>query len=76
MNRKEKMEKREEIKSLLRSNYLTQTWLIHNLERKGIKVDKTALSAILANARRGEKCDLVIDASLEILYDYKIKFGL
>lgn len=70
------MEKREEIKSLLRSNYLTQTWLIHNLERKGVKVDKTALSAILANARRGEKCDLVIDTSLEILYDYKIKFGL
>lgn len=64
-------EDRMKIKMALYKNALSGTWLIKQLDERGIAVDKTALSAVLSGSRKGPKAEAIIKASLDILSSYE-----
>lgn len=66
-------EKREKIRLMLYRNTLTHTWLIHRLEEKGVKTEKTEMSSVLRGVRKGAKAETIITTSLEILENYEKK---
>lgn len=66
---------RDEIRILLYRNNLTSTWLINQLDKKGISVDKSELSSALAGSRKGAKIEKVISESLNILHRYEDKMN-
>lgn len=55
----------------LRQNGLTQAWLIGQLSRFGIRVNKSDMSSYLAGTRRGEKVDRTIRTAGHILDAYE-----
>lgn len=63
-------EKRAKILWILQKENLTQTWLINQLEKRGIPASKANVSDILRGVRRGDVADSVIETSLELLEDY------
>ena len=64
-------EERLRIKNALFENALTYTWLIRQLNSKGISVDKCSLSSILSGTRKGPKAETIIKASVAILANYE-----
>lgn len=51
------VEELNKIRERLKNNRLSFTWLIFQLDNKGIKTDKTEVSSIFAGTRRGAKAD-------------------
>jgi len=79
ISRKEVNQLREErdlIRLMLLRNSLTQTWLINRLEDAGVHTDKTEMSSALAGRRKGEKINLILRKSIEILTEYEQKMGV
>lgn len=68
------MNERESIRFRLITNNLSFAWLIQQLDRYGIAVDRTVMSAVMAGTRRGPKADSIIRKSVEILDDYDAYF--
>lgn len=68
-------EKRDKIRVGLLKNNLTQVWLINRLSQRGVDVDKSTMSSILAGTSKGYKSQFVIDESIKILDDYEIKMN-
>lgn len=64
-------EQRERVRVMLCRFHLPQSWLMNELEKKGVPVDKSSLSDILSGRRRsGNKTELVINSALAILEKY------
>lgn len=66
-------EERDLIRLMLLRNSLTQTWLINRLEEVGVRTDKTEMSSALGGRRKGEKINLILRKSVEILTEYERK---
>lgn len=49
----------------------TQVWLINKLRERGITTDKTEMSSVLSGTRHGNKADLMLKTSTEILKEYR-----
>lgn len=49
---------------------LTQVWLCEQLANRGINTDKSELSSVLSGTRRGQKADLIIKTSQDIISSY------
>lgn len=65
-------EKREKVRVMLCCYHLSQSWLMHELEKNGISVDKSSLCEILTGRRKtGNKTEIVILEALSILERYK-----
>ena len=65
-------EKREKVRVMLFRYHLSQLWLMHELEKNGISVDKSSLSEILTGRRKtGSKTEIVISGALSILERYE-----
>lgn len=69
-------DERFEIKMMLFRNNLTATWLISQLEKRGIITQKTELSSVLAGSRRGEKVDKILTESKAILSYYEKRMNV
>ena len=52
-------------------NYLSQTWLIAQLGKRGITTDKTVLSSALRGTRKGPAVDRILEESKAILEQYE-----
>ena len=63
-------EKREKVRSLLCRYRLSQSWLLCELRKDGISVDKSSLSEILHGRRNRDKAEQVIEGALVILEKY------
>ena len=59
------------IKIRLLQHRLTQTWLIYQLERLGVSVDKFTLCTILSGTRKGPFANHVLDLSDLALKKYE-----
>ena len=59
------------IRTILFNLDLTQVWLIGKLAERGILTDKTEMSSVLKGTRRGNKADLMLKTSVEILNEYR-----
>ena len=68
------VEELNKIRERLKNNRLSFTWLIFQLDNKGIKTDKTEVSSIFAGTRKGAKADSIIQATTAILDDYEKGF--
>lgn len=64
-------EEGHKIRKALFDSDKTQVWLISKLAERGVKTDKTEMSSVLKGTRRGNKADLILTTSAEILNDYK-----
>lgn len=64
-------EEGRKIRTILFNLDLTQVWLIGKLAERGIVTDKTEMSSVLKGTRRGNKADLMLKTSVEILNEYK-----
>lgn len=53
----------------------TQVWLINQLAKRGVVTDKTEMSAVLNGTRHGNKVDLILKTSAEILKEYRDEHG-
>ena len=53
----------------------TQVWLINQLAKRGVVTDKTEMSAVLNCTRHGNKVDLILKTSAEILKEYRDGHG-
>ena len=65
------MSKGFDIKQRLSMHHLTYSWLICQLQSKGISIDISSLSSILNGARKGPKADQVITESDMVLAKYE-----
>lgn len=61
----------ESVKNTLSKNNLTSVWLLGILEKKGILLEKSTLSAILNGRSKDKKAEEVLTTSKEILSDYE-----
>ena len=61
----------DKIRSKISTNRLSHTWLIYQLKRRGIEIDKSEFSSYLAGTRKGPKADMVIEAANDILERYE-----
>lgn len=68
----DEMEMRDNIRSRLYRNTLTQRWLINRLTERGVPTDQAELSSILAGARKGPKPLKILNSCVEILDDYEL----
>ena len=68
-------EERTQIKLFLWQNGLSNNWLICELKKREIDVDKSTFCEILNGRRNGEKAELVIQKSVEILKLYETNFA-
>lgn len=64
------MEERNRIRVRLSQHKLSFTWLIYQLELRGLNTDKTEMSSVMAGTRKGAKVDTIIQTSHAILDDY------
>lgn len=64
------MEQRDAIRLKMSTEKLSYTWLIRQLERKGLIVPKSELSSVLSGTRTGKKSTAIITAVQEILAEY------
>ncbi len=64
-----------QVKIRLLKNCLTQAWLIYQLERLGISLDKSTLCDILSGRRKGKKAEEVIENAESILDKYEAVYG-
>lgn len=64
------MEERNRIRVRLSQHKLSFTWLIGQLELRGINTDKTEMSSVIAGTRKGAKADTIIQTSHAILDEY------
>lgn len=62
---------RESVKERLKSNQLSNKWLIHQLSIWGVKTDPTELSSGLSGRRKGAKIEKIVKTSDEILQFYE-----
>lgn len=69
------MNEREQIRWKLSVNHLTNVWLVNQLEKRGVNIDKTVLVGAMNGSRKGPQVDTVIRVSLEILNDYEKAMG-
>lgn len=58
------------VKEALESNKLTYTWLLDQLDRRGIKVRPADLSGIY-----GDKAETIIETAMDIVTDYLKEYG-
>ncbi len=65
------VEELNKIRERLKNNRLSFTWLIFQLDNKGIKTDKTEVSSIFAGTRRGAKADSIVQETKVILDNYE-----
>jgi len=63
-------EKSDKVRILLCQYHLTYAWLMSELDKIGISVDKSSLSEILTGRRKRNKAVIVLDGSLEVLGKY------
>lgn len=64
-------EQRERVRVMLCRHHLSQSWLMNELEKRGISVDKSSLSDILSGRRKGgSKTERIINGALTILEKY------
>ena len=68
------MEDREKLKLLLWKYSLSQVWLIAELKKHRITVDKSSLSDFINGRREGSTATFIISMSLLILDDYEQYF--
>ena len=68
-------EKRDAVRAMLCRNRLSQAWLIFELEKAGVLVDKSSLSEILSGARQKKKAAEVIEAAYVILARYESHYA-
>lgn len=61
---------RTSIRGFLIMNSLTQNWLISQLAKRDVLIDKSNLSKILAGSLTGPKAELVVTNSLDIIKRY------
>ena len=64
-------EKGLDIKVTLLKLGLSQVWLMARLRERGIAIQKAEMSRILNGIQNGEKADLILSKSVEILDDYE-----
>ena len=65
------VEELNKIRERLKNNRLSFTWLIFQLDNKGINTDKTDVSSIFAGTRKGAKADSIIQETKVILDNYE-----
>jgi len=65
------MSKGTELSARLRQNYLTNGWLVHQLEKRGISTQPQEISNTFHGLRRGEKVDRILATTEAILADYE-----
>ena len=65
------VEELNKIRERLKNNRLSFTWLIFQLDNKGIKTDKTEVSSIFAGTRKGAKADFIVQEAKNILDTYE-----
>lgn len=65
------VEELNKIRERLKNNRLSFTWLIFQLDNKGIKTDKTEVSSIFAGTRKGAKADSIVQKAKNILDTYE-----
>lgn len=63
------------VKGKLMLYKLTGTWLIAQLAKEGVELDKFELSTILGGAKKGARADEIIRRSLDILNEYAVRWG-
>lgn len=68
-------EKRDAVRAMLYRNRLSQSWLIFELEKTGVVVDKSSLSEILSGVRQKKKAAEVIEAACVILARYESHYA-
>lgn len=64
----------KKIKLLLWEYELKNSWLILQLKKRGIDVDKSTMSEILNGRREGEKARVIVENSLDVLKWYGKNF--
>ena len=62
---------REDLKERLTRYGLSQTWLLRQLEKEGMRTSKTELSAALNGGRHGMKIDVMLNKIDLILERYE-----
>lgn len=60
----------DQVRILLCQYHLNYFWLMCELEKIGISVDKSSLSAILTGRRKRKKAETVLNGSLQVLKRY------
>ena len=70
MDDKTMVEARSRIRAKLGEYCLTNQWLMNELERSGVKVDKSTLSSALTGRIKGEKSQRIVLESLKIIARY------
>ena len=68
------LDNRNEVRAMLVKYHLSQTWLQSELEKRGLFVDKSTLSAVLLGRQVRDKKQIV-DKSLEILDEYGSRYA-
>ena len=70
MDDKTMVEARSRIRAKLGEYCLTNQWLMNELGRRGVKVDKSTLSSALTGRIKGEKPQRIVSESLKIIVRY------
>lgn len=61
---------------MLSDNKLTNTWLINELSKFGVKTSESELSSVLSGTRSGFKAETILCTSNRILNDYERLYRL
>lgn len=64
-------EMRNDIRDRLKRYALSFTWLVNQLEKRGISTDKTEISSVFAGTRKGAKAESIVETSKDILSKYE-----
>lgn len=65
---------RDEIRLRLYQNRLSYTWLIWQLEKRGIMTDKTEMSTVISGTRKGPKADQIVQEAIAVLNEYETHY--
>lgn len=65
---------RDEIRLRLYQNRLSYTWLIWQLEKRGIMTDKTEMSTVISGTRKGPKADQIVQEAIAVLDEYEMHY--
>ena len=69
------MKEGQQIRAKLVELYLSNAWLLNQLERAGVRIHGSVLSNILSGYRKGPQADYVLELSKQILANYENKMS-
>ena len=68
------MADRDDVRDRISRNRLTHTWVIYQLQKRGIETNRSQFSGAVSGALRGEKITEIINKANEVLDDYERYF--